>query len=180
MSDRRKSVIITYTGRQIDPFNPDPQQISSLDIQQSLSIQKRFCGHTKEALSIAQHCVLVSTLCQTLEGQRWGLVHDASEVYISDVPRPLKKHLPLFKDVEERLFKAIAVRYSLSYPMPEEVAFYDTVALYWESRDLMLHGAVIPRPAGFEEPQEKIVAWDTETAAQRWNERMLELWGCTI
>jgi len=175
MTDERQALITTYTGRVIDPFNPDPKQLHLEDIVQSLSLQVRFCGHVRSLITVAQHCVLVSEMCETEEGQKWGLFHDASEAYISDVPRPVKAHLPLFKEIEDRLFQAIAERFGLPYPIPNEVKFYDYVSLYRESRDFMPNGACVPRPEGVEVPTTTLVALEPIEARTQFRDRYYEL-----
>jgi len=173
--DHRQALITTYSGRVIDPFNPNPKDIVLSDIAQALSMQCRFCGHVGRFISVAQHCVLVSELCETPEGKKWGLLHDASEAYISDIPRPLKKNLPTFNDVEEYLFKAIAEKFKLEYPMPEEVKFYDTVSLFREGRDFMPGGSPIKRPEGIEVPEGRLPSWSPQEARERFRERYFEL-----
>jgi hypothetical protein len=146
MSDPRLAPIGTLNGHTIDPFNPDPGEIDIEDIAHSLAFQVRFCGHVSRFMSVAQHCVLVSRLCETLEGQRWGLLHDAAEAYISDVPKPLKKHLPLFQEVEDRVLQAIGQRFNLPWPMPKEVKINDYTSLYHEAVNLMPLGPPMPEP----------------------------------
>jgi len=175
MTDERQALITTFSGKMVDPFNPDPEQICLSDIAQSLSLQVRFCGHINDFLSVAQHCVMVSDMCETELGKKWGLLHDASEAYISDVPRPLKQHLSLFREVEERLFRAIAERFKLDYPMPDEVAFYDYVSLHMESRDFMPNGACVPKPEGYEVPSTRLAVWEPKDAKERFRQKCWEL-----
>jgi hypothetical protein len=50
-----------------------------------------------------------------------GLLHDATEAYCVDVPRPLKPFLSNYKDIEARNWIAIADRFRLSHGLPEAV-----------------------------------------------------------
>lgn len=172
MSDKRKALMTTYSGRMIDPFNPDPKQIILEDIVQSLSLQVRFCGHVRSLITVAQHSVMVSEMCQTEKGKKWGLFHDASEAYISDVPRPVKAHLPIFKDMEKRLLKASAENFKMAYPVPQEVSYFDYISLYRESRDFMPNGACVPCPEEYDVPQS---AWTPEKARERYREQYYKL-----
>src|SRR4051794_32940266 len=84
-------LIITSTGKWFDVFNPNPADVDIEDIVHALSMQCRFTGHTKEFYSVAQHSVLVSLTCPSVDAL-YGLVHDGSEAYLSDIARPVKKH----------------------------------------------------------------------------------------
>jgi len=105
----------------------------------SLSQQGRYTGHTHHGLySIAQHSVLVANhLPPSLK--RWGLLHDASEAYLCDLPTPLKR-LPEFapyREAEQAWLMCIAARYELDWPIPHEVEVADKRMLVTEMRDLM-------------------------------------------
>jgi hypothetical protein len=41
------------------------------------------------------------------DAQRWGLLHDGAEAYLSDVPGPVKRGLPGYKHAERRLDSTI-------------------------------------------------------------------------
>lgn len=155
----RQSQIATISGKVLDLFNPRPEDIDIEDVAHALSYQVRFCGHISHFVSVAQHCVLVSRMCETFEGQRWGLLHDAAEAYISDVPKPLKKHLPLFQEIEERVLRAIGEHFGLSWPMPEEVKVNDYVSLYHEASVFMPHGPPMPRPTRGQVPTATLTPW---------------------
>ena len=126
--------IMTYTGRKIDPLNPDENNIDIIDIAHALSLKCRFSGHCKEFYSVAQHSVLVSEMSiHPLE----GLMHDASEAYLPDVVRPLKQNLNGFKEIEDSLLEVIFKKYNLIFPIPKEVKNVDSRLCLTEGRDLM-------------------------------------------
>src|ERR1019366_6268112 len=83
-----KSAIRTYTGILFDFEEPEASPIRIEDIAHALSLLCRFAGHCKEFYSVAEHSVRVSYACPE-EHALWGLMHDASEAYCVDVPRPL-------------------------------------------------------------------------------------------
>jgi len=54
-----------------------------------LSIEKRFCGATRNGISVAQHSGVVSKLVSPDIASKAQL-HDAAEAYLKDLQRPLK------------------------------------------------------------------------------------------
>lgn len=128
--------IQTYTGQKFYPLDPNPENIVIEDIAHSLSLLCRFNGHCREFYSVAEHSVRVSQLVPD-ELSLWGLLHDAAEAYVSDMPKPVKIQIPDFSEHEEKLLKVIANRFDLSYPMPLEIKEADEIMLATEKRDLM-------------------------------------------
>ena len=101
------SYITTYTGLHFDPVEPDENLIKVKDIAHALSMICRANGHTRIFYSVAQHSIACAK-----EARQQGLskeivlgclLHDASEAYLSDVTRPIKKELKLYLEVEDRL-----------------------------------------------------------------------------
>lgn len=135
-----KEGIVTYTGRVIKPLSPSPRDICIEDIAHSLANQCRFTGHVKQFYSVAQHSILVSEITD-FDNALWGLLHDASEAYLSDIARPIKRGASIlaeeYAQIEERLMFTIARKFGLSWPMPEDVSWADTVLLRTEVKELM-------------------------------------------
>jgi 5'-deoxynucleotidase YfbR-like HD superfamily hydrolase len=129
----------TYTGRAIYPLSLKPEDINLVDIAHALSMQCRFSGHTTWHYSVAQHAVLVSkhVPCQFA---RWALLHDATEAYLVDLPRPVKHLMTEYVEAEANAEQVIANRFGLELPMPAEVKRADLEALATEYRDLMGKG----------------------------------------
>lgn len=72
--------------------------ISLIDIARALSRLPRFCGHTTQRLSVAEHSVVVQEIVEIEGGstlqQIQGLLHDAHEAYFGgDLPSPFKAYL---------------------------------------------------------------------------------------
>ena len=169
----------TYTGVQFWPLDPHADEVRIEDIAHSLAHQCRFGGHCLTFYSVAEHSVRVSRIVP-LEHALWGLLHDASEAYAIDVPRPLKRHLEGYKAIEEKLERVIANKFSLPWPMPESVKHADEVLLMTEKRDIM---SPAPAPWGVaqgvpaEPLEEKIVPWTAEVAEMAFLARYYELVG---
>ena len=94
--------IETYSGIKINIFNPHSDDIRIRDIAHALAMCCRFNGHTKRFLSIAEHSFFVS-LYVGPPYQLEGLLHDAAEAYLTDIPRPIKAFIPKVKDLDTRL-----------------------------------------------------------------------------
>ena len=97
----------------------------------------RFTGHVNKFYSVAQHSVYVSRLCPP-ELQFQALLHDASEAFLGDVSSPLKKLLPDYREIEERVHAVVMVRFGLPIEMPSEIKLADTIMLATE-KDLLLN-----------------------------------------
>lgn len=135
---KKKDWIQTFSGIKFDPIEPRIDDINIADIAQALSNQCRFSGHVKEFYSVAHHCVLVSYICDSKDALQ-GLLHDASEAYLVDVPRPLKYSgkFEAYREMENHLQSMIYRKYSLPEVEPSGVKVADIILLATEARDLM-------------------------------------------
>lgn len=132
------SMIQVANGNTIDPLNPDPEDIHIEDIAHALSNQCRFSGHVKKFYSVAEHSIKVSYAVPK-EDALWGLLHDASEAYLVDVPSPIKNDLfgKQYREVEDLLMGVICEKYGLDPKMPASVKAADNSLLHTEVRDLL-------------------------------------------
>jgi hypothetical protein len=105
--------IMTYTGKHFTPFDPKIEAIDILDIAHALSNICRFGGHCSEFYSVAEHSILVSVLCPP-ELKLAGLLHDAAEAYLGDIPTPLKSLA--FRGAEIKLMEVIYRKYGCVKP----------------------------------------------------------------
>lgn len=122
--ERTGDFMQTATGRKFWPMDPHADEVFIEDIAHSLSLQCRYAGHCLRFYSVAEHSVLIArhlAARHAPEVALWGLLHDASEAYCVDIPRPLKPYLTNYKEIEESNWKAIAARYRLSSEIPAEV-----------------------------------------------------------
>ena len=106
------------------PLDPRSAEIEIEEIAWSLSMQCRYTGHIKFFYSIAEHSVLIAKSVPR-EFALWGLLHDASEAYLHDVPKPLKAYLPEYRQWEDQLQQCIAERFNLPWPIPAIVKDQD-------------------------------------------------------
>lgn len=138
--------IETWSGRHFHFMVPRPQEVCILDIAYALSRTVRWGGHCDPSISVAQHCVMVSDLLKLVmakpEVRLQGLLHDAAEAYIPDIPTPIKPFLSDFKGIEARLDEAILGRFGIPGKMDPAVKSMDTESMRWEYRDLMSGDAI--------------------------------------
>jgi len=138
------SHITTYTRRHLDPVNPDPEQIIIEDIAHALSMLCRGNGHVSTFWSVGEHCI-----CCAKEANARGmsnrlalacLLHDASECYMSDVPRPLKQEMPTYRKIEDDLLNVIYSKFLGTPLTPEEEVQVKTIDddLLWYDLETLL------------------------------------------
>lgn len=124
--------IATYTGKVFDLAVMDPDSIDIKDIARALSMNCRWGGHVKTYYSIAEHSVRV---CEAVENPRYkmqALLHDASEAYLLDIPKPFKIMMPEYVALEDKLMHVIAEKFGFEYPLRPEVKVVDKMQLNWE------------------------------------------------
>ncbi len=136
------SSILTSTGKWFDILKPSPSIIELQDIASALSKLCRFGGHCSQFYSVAEHSILAAELMRQRYGDnqtllRWALLHDASEAYVVDIPRPAKRQLGDYVRIEEAIQCAVAERFCLPWPMPKEVHEVDNDILSLELRAYM-------------------------------------------
>lgn len=133
---RNGRFIQTYLGNKFWPLDPREEEVHLADIAHALSNQCRFSGHTSHFYSVAQHCILTSTLC-TPENALASLMHDASEAYLVDVPRPIKPALPEYLPIEAKIMEVIAKKFGFAWPLCDDVRNADNIMLHVEKNALM-------------------------------------------
>ena len=142
------SYITTYTGNHFDPINPDPELINIVDIAHALPMICRGNGQVSTFWSVGEHCILCAKAAaargysnRVIEG---ALLHDASECYLSDVPRPFKKSLKEYNRQEEILLNVIFEKYLGSILTEEEQRIVKEIddAMLWFDLKYLLNESV--------------------------------------
>lgn len=130
--------IRTFSGVNINVFDVNPELIKIEDIAHALAHQPRFGGHLPFNYSVAQHscfCESMATPSKKLK----ALMHDASEAYLIDMPRPIKKLLPDYIKAEENLMSVIAKKFKFDWPMCKLMEEIDDYALKYDWDNYMLN-----------------------------------------
>ena len=146
--------ITTYTGKHFDPTQPEKERICIDDIAHALSLLCRGNGHVKTFFSVGQHCILCAKEAMARGLPRRlalaALLHDASECYMSDVPRPFKKSLPEYQRQEEKLLCIIYEKYlgtGLSAKEEQQLKNIDNDLLWYDLKYLLGETPAEPKPA---------------------------------
>ena len=132
----------TYTGKQFSVIHPNKDAIDVVDIAHALSMLCRGNGHVKHFYSVGQHCINCAKLAKAkgynCKLQFACLLHDASEAYMADVIRPLKKDLPYYQEIEQKLLTVIFEKYGiLEYLEDKRVKEIDDALCHYDLRNLM-------------------------------------------
>lgn len=171
------SWIITASGRRLDYLLPTEDNIYIEDIATALSRESRFNGHTKAFYSVAQHCVVASQIVRH-EFRLEALLHDATEAYMKDLPRPLKQLLPDYQEIEDRLDAVIRGKFGLPASMSPHVKSADLVLLATERRDLRIPDDGSPWTCleGVKPLRHRITPWEPDTAKDLFLDQFRFLW----
>ena len=122
--DKRGAFVTTYSGVRFFVEDCNIKDVPIEDIAHALAMNCRFNGHLDQFYSVAQHSVIVSHLVPS-EHRMTALLHDVSEAFLPDMPRPFKQYIHGFEEYEDRIQRAVADCYNTEYPLPESVWHID-------------------------------------------------------
>ena len=139
----RNFFITTYTGKRFRFLDVKPEDIALEDIIHTLSYNCRYNGHCNRFFSVAEHSMLVADMLPP-KLRIYGLLHDAGEAYITDIPRPFKYLLNEYTEglvqlLESSIMHNVHKKFNLDMLPPEQghtVKLADNTALYMESKVL--------------------------------------------
>ena len=156
------------SGAMVDLARPNPATITIRDIAAGLSKINRFAGATALPYSVAQHCCVVARILRDggagLETELYGLLHDAHEAMVGDIPSPVVVALGrcrsdtkedisyLKKKLDAAIFAAVGLAPEMPALVEADVSYADRTALVTEARDLMAAPLSLPghpAPASF-------------------------------
>lgn len=131
--------IQTYSGKIIDFDDIQKSEIDIRDIAHGLSNTCRYAGQCRSFYSVATHSFLLSSIAEDVELAKYLLLHDATEAYMVDLPKPLKSMIPKYEAIEAELQDHIFEFFGLAdYDLyRDKVHEYDKMMLYTE-KDVLL------------------------------------------
>lgn len=173
--------IQSLQGKRVTPRDLQVDQVGTVEeIAHVLAAKARFSGHTLVPYSVAEHCVRGARLLpQAFRGA--FLLHELGEVYLPDIPSPIKPYLQVFlgeggaiswEGLEIRHTRVILQALGLSSMEPmiyaPEVKAMDLAMLMAEATSLL---GPPPEPWGIEvapAPTGHIVPWTWTVARDEW------------
>lgn len=169
--------IQSWSGKRVEPLALKPEQVGTIEeIAHALSCKVRFQGHTTAPYSVAEHCVRGSQLLSPAFAGAF-LLHEISEVYLPDVPSPIKPFLRIGDDIRCRTWYELERQHAtvmldalgLSSVLPlldsPEVKRMDLAMLGAEASQLLAHTPEWIGDLGVEPAPVRINApWSSETA----------------
>lgn len=167
--------ITTYSKVHLTPLRPKPEEIRIEDIAHALSMMVRANGHFPEFYSVGQHCI---HCCEEAAAREYPvrvqlacLLHDASEAYLADITRPVKQHLPNYREIEAVLQEAVFRKYLGALSAEEQRLWreLDDTLLYYEFDHFMgeklmecpgvLHSSPVFGTEPFRVTEQKYLDW---------------------
>lgn len=124
--------IETASGK---PFYLDNPTFEVDVIAHALGMNVRFNGHCRLFYSVAEHSILVAELMDDLGlGDPFeGLMHDASEAYMSDVPAPFKRKVPNLVTLDKEIDWAAREFFGMDPRITQECKHCDWLAVFIEA-----------------------------------------------
>jgi hypothetical protein len=127
----QRPMLTTFSGKRVNPMDLSPDDITIEDIAHHLSCINRWCGALKSPISVAQHCVHVSWLLRGTGLELDGLLHDASEAFLGDMTKWVKRHpsMEFYRQAESKASAVIAEKFGIAVEMPEAVERADRMMI---------------------------------------------------
>jgi uncharacterized protein len=150
--------ITTFAYKHVNPLRLQPEDIDIRDIAHALALINRFVGHTPKPISVAQHSVYVSRLCEGPHALQ-ALLHDASEAYLGDVSKWVKQTpaMCLYREIEDQAQRVIFKKYGCKTRMHPSVVEADKLMVRFEAHRMfglktrLFENPEYPKPTHVEE-----------------------------
>lgn len=162
----------TYTGKAFYTLNPNPKDVTIIDIAHHLANSSRYNGAPRFNYSVAQHSVLLA-LYAAKEFRASSLdclqvlMHDGPETYLPEMPRPIKQFLPGYREMEHKIQGVIRKAFGLDkYPVPKFLDEIDSRIIV-DERQQLLSDSGNDWQWGLEPLGVVIAPWSNEYAEQQ-------------
>ena len=179
----KRAWIWSYKGQELSLLDYSVIDVDIEEIAHALAMTCRFGGHCKKFYSVAEHCVIVSEIMEergnfSSAGLLGGLLHDAAEYILTDVPKPFKHLITDYKSYEDRIMNVIEEKYNINCNTPyikmldQDMVVSEAIALFKYLPEWIAEhpGSVIP---DFE--SKYLACHDPEAAEFAFIERFREL-----
>ena len=114
-----EGIIKTYTGLFVNVTKPEKKHIRIEDIAHALSNIGRYNGHYPVFLSVGYHSLKVLEKVRkrsdfTAKMGLHALLHDASEAYLCDLPKPIKNANRAYWGYEQEMMDVVFDKFQLN------------------------------------------------------------------
>lgn len=136
LEGKRLPHMCTYTGKLLDLLDFKTADVTLEDIAHGLACVNRFGGQAQFPISVAQHSVYVSRLCDATPFALQALLHDASEAYLGDVIFMLKRSPEMgeFRKIEQRIQTTIYRAFGCPLKEPRVLVEADKLMVEFEAK----------------------------------------------
>lgn len=131
-----KTTILLHSGNYFDFENFNSSRFTIEDVAHGLAMTCRFAGQCIKYYSVAEHSWWVSYLVPS-QYAFIGLMHDASEAFLGDIPKPLKNLLPDYMKIEKQVEESMMKRFKIPFPFSPEIKVADRRILLTEQHQNM-------------------------------------------
>lgn len=124
---QRRDFIRTFQGKAYFPIDPRVEDVDAVDIAHGLAKTDRWNRQARVMVSVGLHSINVMKIAAVLGHPRptlvmlYALLHDAHEAYLADMPRPVKKFIPGWTEIEDKNDAVIYEHFGLEYPVPADI-----------------------------------------------------------
>lgn len=130
--------MITYGGHEVFPLELKESDVRLTDIAHALALVNRFGGHTRFPISVAQHAVYVSCLCEPygIDAAWQALHHDDSEYLLGDMTKWVKQSAAMegYRALEERVQMVCYDAFGCSTVNDDHVRWADDLMVRFEAK----------------------------------------------
>ena len=136
LKGKRLPHMCTHSGKLLDLMKFSEDDVEIDDIAHGLACVNRFGGQARIPISVAQHSVYVSRLCNGTPFTLQALLHDASEAYIGDMIFMLKRspEMAQYRELESHIQHTIYQKFRCELEEPPELIAADKLMVEYEAK----------------------------------------------
>lgn len=132
----------TYNGRFMWPLQPYADEIDYLSVAHGIACEFRYGNQSPFPYPVAWHSVALSHVVPSHLAKA-ALIHDASEAYLKDIPRTIRRQEPfksMYEEIEERLLRVCFEHFGVDYGLmdTDEFLYYD-IKMSWSEMHVWAH-----------------------------------------